>query len=102
VGKADAMELIIYLGCALGAGHIASEKGRSGIGYFILGLLLPIIGLLIAIGVPAKMQAPKIYRDEPVGEVIGGMLLRGIMAVGIILLVVILLALVLGPLGANL
>lgn len=46
------MELfgLAWLGCAIGAGAIASSKGRSGFGYFVLGLILPLIGLLIAIG----------------------------------------------------
>ena len=42
------LSLIVWLGLAIGAGVIASSKGRSGIGYFILGLFLPLIGFLIA------------------------------------------------------
>jgi hypothetical protein len=83
------MELIIYIACAIGAACIANEKGRSGIGYFILGLLLPLIGLLIAIGMPVKVQAPKIYVDEPIGGIVGGVILRAIMAFGIITLVIV-------------
>lgn len=46
------MELfgLAWIGAAIGAGAIANSKGRSAIGYFLLGLLLPLIGLLIAIG----------------------------------------------------
>lgn len=44
---------VLWLGLAIAAGVIASSKGRSGFGYFILGLLLPLIGVLIAIGVPS-------------------------------------------------
>jgi hypothetical protein len=43
---------IAWIACAIGAGAIASAKGRSGVGYFILGMVLPLIGLLIAIGMP--------------------------------------------------
>jgi hypothetical protein len=42
--------LLAWLGCAIGAAAIASSKGRSGFGYLLLGLFLPFIGLLIAIG----------------------------------------------------
>lgn len=40
--------LALWLGLAIGAGAIASSKGRSGFGYFLLGLLFPLIGFLIA------------------------------------------------------
>lgn len=46
--------LLLWLGLAIVAGVIASAKGRSGFGYFILGLVLPIIGLLLAVGMPSK------------------------------------------------
>ena len=51
------MEVLLlggWLAAAIGAGAIATSKGRSFAGYFLLGLLFPIIGLLIAIGVAAK------------------------------------------------
>lgn len=43
---------------AVGAGAIASAKGRSGFGYFLLGFLLPLVGLLIAIGMPSLRTVP--------------------------------------------
>ena len=43
---------IAWIGSAIGAGTIASAKGRSEVGYFILGMILPLIGLMIAIGIP--------------------------------------------------
>ena len=43
---------IAWIGCAIGAGGIALAKGRSEVGYFVLGMALPLIGLLIAIGMP--------------------------------------------------
>lgn len=45
--------IILWLGLAVAAGVIASSKGRSGFGYFILAFFLPLIGVLIAIGVPS-------------------------------------------------
>jgi phosphate/sulfate permease len=40
----------------IGAGIIASAKGRSGFGYFVLSLLLsPLIGFLLAVGMPSLM-----------------------------------------------
>lgn len=46
--------IIAWLICAIGAGAIASSKGRSGFGYFMLGLLIPFIGLLISIGMAPR------------------------------------------------
>lgn len=48
--------ILAWLGCAIGAGAIASSKGRSGFGYFVLGFFLPFIGLLIAIGISDQRQ----------------------------------------------
>jgi hypothetical protein len=61
--------LILWLGLAVASGVIASSKGRSGLGYFILGLLLPLIGVIIAIGVssrvaPAPPQSSAPRRNE--------------------------------------
>lgn len=56
------MELFLPLGwiaCAIGAGAVASSKQRSFFGYFILGLVFPIVGLLIAIGMAPKHPAPR-------------------------------------------
>lgn len=58
------MEWIIgWLALAIGAGAVASSKGRSGFGYFVLGLFLPLIGLLIAIGM-APLQRPVVQRPD--------------------------------------
>lgn len=55
----EILAILAWLGCAIGAGAIASSKGRSGIGFFILGLVLPFIVLLIAIGMSdARNQDP--------------------------------------------
>ncbi len=40
--------LVLWIGLAIATGVIASSKGRSGIGYFVLGLIFPLIGLIIA------------------------------------------------------
>ena len=47
------MELLLifgWLAAAIGAGAIASSKGRSAFGYFLLGFFFPLIDLLVAIG----------------------------------------------------
>lgn len=49
--------LVVWLGLAVGCGVIASSKGRSGFGYFVLGLLLPLIGIIIAIGIAPLSEA---------------------------------------------
>ena len=42
------------------AGAIAGAKGRSGMGYFLLAMLLsPLIGIILAVAMPA------IGRDKP-------------------------------------
>lgn len=57
------MWIIGWLALAIGAGAVASSKGRSGVGYFVLGLFLPLIGLLIAIGM-APLQKPVVQRPD--------------------------------------
>jgi hypothetical protein len=52
--------LLLWLGLAIAAGVIAGAKGRSGFGYFILALLLPLIGVLIAMH--AAALAPRRQR----------------------------------------
>ena len=56
------MEFFLFFGwiaCAIGAGAIASSKQRSFFGYFVLGLVFPLIGLLIAIGMAPKQPTPR-------------------------------------------
>ena len=48
-----------WIACAIGAGAIASSKHRSFFGYFLLGFILPLIGLLIAIGMTPKRPASR-------------------------------------------
>lgn len=47
------------------AGAIAGSKGRSGFGYFLLSLLLsPVVGVLLAIGLPGIKPAPAIMASD--------------------------------------
>ena len=54
-------EWIIILGicaaCAVASGHIASKKGYSYNVYALLGLLLGVIGLIIAAVIPDKSMS---------------------------------------------
>jgi hypothetical protein len=51
------------------AGVIASGRGRSGFGYFLLSLLLsPLIGILLAVALPSKREVAPV-RDAA-GEVV--------------------------------
>lgn len=45
--------LLICVLTGIAAGWIGASKGRSGFGFFLLGLFLNLIGVLIAIGVPS-------------------------------------------------
>lgn len=45
--------LILWVGLALVAAIVASAKRRFAIGYFLLALALPLIGVLIALALPA-------------------------------------------------
>lgn len=53
------MELLLgWLVFSVVVGVVAAGRGRSGLGYFVLSLLLsPLIGLILAIALPAKTSA---------------------------------------------
>jgi len=53
------MEIVLgWIVFSIVAGAIAGSKGRSGFGYFFLSLILsPLIGLLLAIGLPSVTVA---------------------------------------------
>ena len=59
---------ILWLALALIPAVIASKKGRSGFGYFLLAVLLsPLIGLIIALAVSpieANVEAKQIESGE--------------------------------------
>lgn len=59
--------VVVWLGLAVAAGVIASSKGRSGFGYFILGLFLPLIGVIIAIGVPS-LRPTNVVEGRPLRQ----------------------------------
>lgn len=51
--------VVFWLLCSLAAGIVASSKGRSGIGWFLLSLLLfGLLGLLIVGFMPSLKPAP--------------------------------------------
>lgn len=60
------MELLLgvflWIALAIAAGAIAKSKSRSFFGYLLLTLILPLVGLIIAIGVsnrtPPRAAAP--------------------------------------------
>jgi hypothetical protein len=49
------LAVIAWIVLAIGAGAVATAKGRSGGGYFLLSLFLPLIDFLIAVGMPSLM-----------------------------------------------
>jgi hypothetical protein len=48
------MLLTIWIGCAIITGVIASTKGRSGIGWFLIGAVLGIFGVVIIACLPGR------------------------------------------------
>ena len=51
--------LIFFIICGVGSGAIASRKNRSVAGFFLLGFLFPIVGLIVALIVsPGQPEAP--------------------------------------------
>lgn len=63
------MELVIlWLGLSILAGVVASNKGRSGFGFFVLALLLsPLVGFIAALVASPKAETRKVI--GPSGEV---------------------------------
>lgn len=62
------LALVVWVGLAIAAGAIAKSKSRTFFGYLVLTLLLPLIGLIVAIGVSNRTPPPsgktKPGRDE--------------------------------------
>lgn len=50
---------IIWIGMAIACSIVASNKGRSGIGWFFIGLLFSLIALIIVLVLPS-LRADKI------------------------------------------
>ncbi len=59
--------IVVWLAMAIGAGAVAASKGRSFAGYFILAALVPLVGLLVAIGM-SPITAP--HRPQSEGDLI--------------------------------
>jgi hypothetical protein len=49
--------LLIWLLCGIISAIVASNKGRSGFGWFIIGLLLGPLGLILSLAVSKKQKA---------------------------------------------
>ncbi|MDE2904494.1 MAG: hypothetical protein OXQ28_00250 [Acidobacteriota bacterium] len=47
---------VVYLGLAVAAGVVAATNGRSGFGWFILGLIFPFAILFVAIAQPVPKR----------------------------------------------
>jgi hypothetical protein len=59
--------LFIWLACGLGAAYIASGKGRSGCGFFALGMFLGPFGIIVAAlfsPTPEKIEADGLESGE--------------------------------------
>ena len=52
--------IVIAIACAI----VASSKGRSGFGWFILGFFLSVIALIIVAVLPSKVPPPTIAGGE--------------------------------------
>lgn len=63
-----ALFFLIWIGCAVACGAIASGKNRSGFGWFLLGLILGIVGLVIIAALPRAEN----YLDTPQGRLESG------------------------------
>ena len=50
---------ILWVLLAAGCGLVASAKGRSGFGWFALGLIMPLIVLIIVACLPAVTSETK-------------------------------------------
>lgn len=60
--------IVIWLGCAIGCGAIASAKGRSGIGWGLIGLIFGVFALIIVACLPRATS----YLDTQQGRLESG------------------------------
>jgi hypothetical protein len=67
--RGSSMEILAFwLAFAVVAGVIASAKGRSGFGYFLLAVLLtPLIGIILAAALPKIEREPRYPGPGDVG-----------------------------------
>jgi len=61
------MEILIWLAMASVSAYIAGEKGRSIGGWFLLGLLLPLLSIILLIVLPPLKYSEATGRMEPEG-----------------------------------
>jgi len=54
--------IAVWIICGIGAGAIASSKGRSGCGWLILGFFLGPLGLIISAGMSNEKQTAALAR----------------------------------------
>ena len=50
--------LVVGVVCSISCVAIARSKNRNAVGFFLLGLLLGVVGFIIAIFVPTKETVP--------------------------------------------
>ncbi|MBK5092745.1 MAG: hypothetical protein JJE48_04425 [Actinobacteria bacterium] len=50
--------LVVGVVCGLGCVALARSKNRNAVGFFCLGLLLGVIGLIIALFIPTREAVP--------------------------------------------
>lgn len=59
------MELLFFwIGIAIACAIVAGNKGRSGFGWFILGMLFSLIALLIVLVLPSVKEDPAQPKPE--------------------------------------
>lgn len=59
------MEYVIFwIGIAVACGIVASTKGRSGAGWFFIGLLFSVIALIIILVLPSLKRDPDAPTEE--------------------------------------
>jgi ribosomal protein L40E len=57
--------LLAWLLFGIVSAVVARNKGRSGCGWFVLGVLLGPIGLILAFGVRSRKEPPAVVAPEP-------------------------------------
>lgn len=55
--------LLVWLAFAVCCGLVAGAKGRSSLGWFILGMLFSIFALIVIAVIPSVMREPRGHRD---------------------------------------
>lgn len=59
------MEYVIFwIGIAAACGIVASNKGRSGLGWFVIGLLFSVIAFIIVLVLPSVKTDPDATTEE--------------------------------------